>query len=65
MSCVSDSGCGLCAFVAAGVGDVCHGRGHEDGGECADDYTEEHREGERANSVAAEDEDAEEHEDGR
>ena len=42
--------------LAAAVGDVCHGACHIDSGESADDYTEEHCEGEAADSVATENE---------
>lgn len=56
---------GLGALFSAGVGEVGDGRCHVDGGEGADDYAEEHCEGEGTDGVAAEDEDAEEHEDCR
>lgn len=51
--------------LAAAVGEVCHGGCHVDGSEGTDNHTEEHRKGERADCVATEDEDAQQHEQGR
>ena len=48
----------------AGLHQVGHGGGDEHGGECTGDYTEQHCEDERADGVATEDEDADEHEEG-
>ena len=39
-----------------------NGRSEEDGAECTEDDTQNHGEGERADAVAAEEEDAEQHE---
>ena len=58
------NGCLDCSF-APRVGDVCHRTSHVDCGECADNHTEEHCECEAADSIATEDEDAEEHKQGR
>ena len=52
----------LGSFVAAGIGEIGYGSGHVDGGECADNHTEYHCEYKRADGIAAEDEDAQEHE---
>ena len=54
-----------CGYFAARVGDVGYGASHIDGGACTYDNTGNHCEGEAADGVTAQDEDAEEHEEGR
>ncbi len=61
----SDLGCYAVFTGAAAVSDIGDGCSHEDGGECADYDTEDHRESERADCVATEDEDTQQHEQGR
>ena len=60
-------GDGLCVcflVVTTAVGDVSHGRGHEDGCQSADDDTEAHCKYEAADAVTAEDEDADKYKQG-
>lgn len=57
---------GLCfgSGFAAAVGEVGHGGCHEDGGEGAYDYTENHCEDEAADGVTTEDEDNQQNQQG-